>query len=168
MFLFCLKRGIILNFLSTYFSHFIERRAIKANYLRNKYVYNSMPYCQNCGAEVQLDWSACPKCGNRLKETPITLTSPPPIVNITNKSRESNTYGVESLVFGILGLFLMPIIGPILAIAFGIKGKERDDKPSYAKAGFVLGIIGIFEWSILAIIIILSILGIFGLFGLFS
>lgn len=127
-----------------------------------------MPYCQKCGAEVELDWSACPKCGNKLKETAISLTSPPPIVNITDKNRENNTYGVESLVFGILGLCVMPIIGPILAIAFGIKGKERDGNPSYAKAGFIVGIIGIVEWSIFAIIIILSILGIIGLFGLFS
>jgi hypothetical protein len=126
-----------------------------------------MPYCQKCGAEVEPNWSACPKCGFKLKEMTISLTSPPPIVNITAKSRENNTYGVESLVFGILGLFIMPIIGPILALVFGIKGKERDDNPSYAKVGFVLGIIGIVEWSIFAIIIILSIVGIIGLFGLF-
>ena len=61
----------------------------------------------------------------------------------------------------------MPIIGPILAIVFGIKGKERDDNPTYAKVGFVLGIIGIFVGITVAIIIILSILGIIGLFGLF-
>jgi hypothetical protein len=126
-----------------------------------------MPYCQKCGTEVELDWSACPKCGFRLKQTTVSLTSPPPIVNITDKSRENNTYGVESLVFGILGLFLMPIIGPILAIVYGIKGKERDDNPNYAKVGFILGIIGIFEWSFFAILIILSIMGIIGLFGLF-
>jgi hypothetical protein len=127
-----------------------------------------MPYCQKCGTEVEVDWSRCPICGSKLKETTISLASPPPIVNITDRSRENNTYGIESLVFGILGLFLMPIIGPILAIAFGIKGKERDDNTSYAKVGFIFGIIGIVEWSILAIIIILSIMGIIGLFGLFS
>ena len=126
-----------------------------------------MPYCQNCGTEIDPNWSACPKCGSKLKKTTVSLTSPPPIVNITDRSRENNTYGVESLVFGICGLCVMPIIGPILAIVFGIKGKERDDNPSYAKAGFIFGIIGIIEWSILAIIIILSIMGIIGLFGLF-
>ena len=127
-----------------------------------------MPYCQNCGTEIESNWSACPKCGFKLKETTLSLTSPPPIVNITDKRRENNTYGIESLVFGILGLFcITPIIGPILAIVFGIKGKERDDNPTYAKVGFVLGIIGIFVGITVAIIIILSILGIIGLFGLF-
>ena len=126
-----------------------------------------MTYCQKCGSEVELNWSAWPKCGFKLKDAPISPTSPPPVVNITDKNRENNTYGVESLVFGILGLFVMPIIGPILAIAFGLKGKERDDNPSYAKVGFILGIIGIVEWSIFAILIILSVLGIIGLFGLF-
>ena len=126
-----------------------------------------MPYCQECGTEVDLEWSRCPKCGFKLKKDTISLTKPAPIVNIGDSRRENNTYGTESLVFGILGLFIMPIIGPILAIAFGIKGKKRDDNPTQANIGFVLGIIGVIEWSILVILIILSMIGLIALFGMF-
>ena len=121
-----------------------------------------MPYCQECGTEVEHEWAACPKCGFRLKNNTISLTKPAPIVNISDSPKENNTYGIESLVFGILGFFLMPVIGPILAIAFGIKGKDRDDNPTYAKVGFVLGILGVIGW----IVIILVILTIFGILGM--
>lgn len=127
-----------------------------------------MPYCQECGTEIEVEWSVCPKCGFNLRGSTISLTSPPPIVNITASSRENNTYGIESLVFGILGFFVMPILGSILAIVFGIKGKDRDDNPSYAKVGFILGIIGIFGGVIFIILIILTVLGIIGLFGMIA
>jgi len=122
-----------------------------------------MPYCQECGKEVELEWAVCPKCGFKLKQNTISLTKPAPIVNMSGSRQETNTYGIESLVFGILGFFVMPVLGPILAIAFGIKGKDKDDNPTYAKVGFVLGIIGVFGW----IIIILFLLTIFGIIGIF-
>ena len=123
-----------------------------------------MPYCQECGTEVEHEWSTCPKCGFRLKEDTISLTKPAPIVNIGDSRRENNTYGIESLVFGIFGFFVMPVIGPILAIVYGIKGKDRDDNPSYAIIGLILGILGIFGWIII-IFIILTLFGIIGQLG---
>lgn len=59
-----------------------------------------------------------------------------------------NGMGTAALVMGILQFFCLGIIGSILAIVFGKIGMERADQGlatnrGVAKAGFVLGIIGV-------------------------
>jgi len=56
--------------------------------------------------------------------------------------------GTAALVFGILQFFCFPLLGSILAIIFGRIGMTRADQGlatnrGSAKAGFILGIIGL-------------------------
>lgn len=70
------------------------------------------------------------------------MTTAPPTL-------EHPTSGILSLVFGILGLVLIPVIGSILALVFGYQcrkeaaaepGRYRDD---FGKVGRVLGWVGL-------------------------
>ena len=59
-----------------------------------------------------------------------------------------NGMGTAALVMGILQFFCLGIIGSILAIIFGRMGMKRAEQGlatngGMAKAGFVLGIIGV-------------------------
>jgi len=71
----------------------------------------------------------------------------------------SNTNGIISLIFGLIGLcggWLIPIpflpwIFPIVAIIFGIIGIMKDDSHGMAIAGLVLGIISILCVAVAAI-----------------
>jgi hypothetical protein len=56
--------------------------------------------------------------------------------------------GTAALVFGILQFFCFPLLGSILALIFGRIGMTRADQGlatnrGSAKAGFILGIIGL-------------------------
>lgn len=72
----------------------------------------------------------------------------------------SNTNGIISLIFAIVGLFIgcIPFIGwigiffPIVAIIFGAIGIKKDDSNGMAIAGLVIGII-----SLLCIILVITV-----------
>ncbi len=78
-----------------------------------------------------------------------------------------NGMGTTALIMGILQFFCLGIIGSILAIVFGKIGMDKADQGladnrGTAKAGFVLGIIGLVLFVIGVIIaIILSATGAF-------
>ena len=76
-----------------------------------------------------------------------------------------NGMGTAALVMGILGFLCLPFIGPILAIVFGRIGLKRvamgqANNAGVAKAGYILGIIGIVIQVIALIVVIL--IAIFG------
>jgi hypothetical protein len=51
------------------------------------------------------------------------------------------TYGILSLIFAIIGIFIAGIIlGPI-AIILGVIGRKKDDSKGLATAGLIIGII---------------------------
>lgn len=124
-----------------------------------------MTFCPGCGTQTESNWKACPKCGYKLQDGTISITSPPPIIYRTSQQSESNTYGIEALVFAILGFIMIPILGSILGIIFGIKGKDKDDNPSYAQFGLILGIIGLACWVIFGFAIINFLVFIFSSMG---
>jgi len=89
-------------------------------------------YCSKCGKEVPEGSDFCPACGTPrggAQQVPPTAMS---------------GLALASLVLGILG-FLLPVIGPILAIALGVKAlsRIRQDRTlsgePMAIAGIVLG-----------------------------
>jgi hypothetical protein len=112
-----------------------------------------MPYCIECGSEIQDSWNTCPNCGKTLKKQevpqskPITQPQPqPPSYQTRPYQRSSsmgrqNTYGAVALVLGIIGLICGGIIFGILAIVFGGLGLNRDENSSMATKGLVLGVI---------------------------
>jgi len=83
----------------------------------------------------------------------------------------SNTNGIISLIFGIIGLccgWLIPIpyIGylfPAVAIIFGIIGIMKDDSHGMAIAGLVLGIISLICVAVVAVFLLALIYAMLGL-----
>ncbi len=76
-----------------------------------------------------------------------------------------NGMGTAALIMGILGFLCLPLVGPILAIVFGRIGLKRAamgqaTNAGAAKAGYILGIIGLAIQVIALIVVIL--IGIFG------
>jgi len=124
-----------------------------------------MTYCHGCGIQTEPNWQVCPYCGIKLLGGTQSNISPPPIIYSTSQQSETNTYGIEALVFAILGFIMIPIFGSILGIIFGIKGKDKDDNPSYAQIGLILGIIGLVCWLIFGFAIISFLITIFTLMG---
>ena len=124
-----------------------------------------MTFCPGCGTQIEQNWQVCPSCGYKLNDGSQPNIKPPPIIYSTSHQSESNTYGIEALVFSILGFFIMPILGSILGIIFGIKGKTKDDNSSYAQFGLILGIIGLACWFIFGFAVIGFLIFIFSLSG---
>ena len=73
-------------------------------------------------------------------------------------SLPQNGMGTAALTLGIVGLFAIPLVASVLAIIFGNIGMSRADagiatNRGAAKAGFILGIVGLVLALILLIII---------------
>jgi len=131
-----------------------------------------MNFCPQCGTKIVASWNVCPNCGHSLElergyqqpaqpQFPVQIyTQQKPQYQPYNyHPRSNNTYGIVALIFGLLGLFgVIPIVGSIVGIVLGAVGKKSDDDPRMAKAGLVLGIIGIVVWIVLYISLFLSIL----------
>jgi len=64
---------------------------------------------------------------------------------------KGNACGVASLVLGILGLFVVPLVLSPLAIIFGGVGLKKGER--FATAGLVLGIVGFVLWLFVAFIL---------------
>lgn len=139
-----------------------------------------MNFCSHCGSKIEHSYNVCPFCGSSLKddlepntiEEPIPIQSsepqiissqtPPPYYSKPGQpqyyvKKESNTNGIVALVLGLLGCFVIPCVGSIIAIIFGTIGKQKDDNPSMAQAGLILGILGLCGWVILLFVIFLPI-----------
>lgn len=71
-----------------------------------------------------------------------------PMPGGSSSGSPQNGMGTAALVLGILGFFCFPLISSVLAIIFGKIGMTRANQGlatnrGVAKAGFVLGIIGV-------------------------
>lgn len=74
------------------------------------------------------------------------------------RSLPQNGMGTAALTLGVIGLFALPLVASVLAIIFGNIGMSRADagiatNRGAAKAGFILGIIGLVLGLILLIIV---------------
>ena len=114
-----------------------------------------MAYCKNCGKEVTNDYAECPNCGfrnndgyyNRMHGTTATKTEP---------------MAIASLVMGILALvsYYGGILFGILAIVFAHMANNKIESSNYlqgsgmAKAGKIMGIIGLAIWGALIFFVI--------------
>ncbi|KKK44663.1 hypothetical protein LCGC14_1100730 [marine sediment metagenome] len=117
-----------------------------------------MPYCINCGQEIQESYNACPNCGKVLKEviapqpTPQSYPQPQAPIQVhpyqrSYSNRGGNTYGIVALILGLVGLvggiYNFGIVLGIAAVAMGGIGLNRDDNNGMAIAGLILGILDI-------------------------
>lgn len=94
-------------------------------------------YCANCGAPLAEGASFCANCG-----------APAPGAVRAPATGPTNGKAVASLVCGIGGLVLLPLVLSILALVFGYQARreieERGESGSgLATAGIVLGWVGI-------------------------
>ncbi len=124
-----------------------------------------MNFCPECGTKIVASWNVCSNCGHNLKSE--IVNQQPTKAQIPQKiypqqkpqydpsqyqpygyrPRSNNTNGTVALIFGLLGLFgVIPVVGSIIGIALGAIGKNKDDDPKMAKAGLIIGIIGIVVW----------------------
>jgi uncharacterized membrane protein YvbJ len=108
-----------------------------------------MAYCENCGNDISDQAYACPKCGHpRASRGPAGATA----------ARRTEGTAIASLVLGILGIVMCPLILSIAAIVLGSQAKakiaaERGlEGEQLAKAGIVLGWIGV-AWGVLVMLV---------------
>ncbi len=90
-------------------------------------------FCKNCGTEFEGRF--CPKCGmGQMADNYYTQ----------NKKNETDSYGIASLVLGIVGLVScgILIVPQILAIIFGAMDRKDGKMPPMAIAGLTCGIVG--------------------------
>lgn len=128
----------------------------------------NMKQCHKCSAVLKDEETVCPLCG-----TPYDPDAPME-QNITyhDHSRRDESQATFALVFGILGttfsaigFFVLGFLEwaslpfSVLAIVFGAMRSEDYDK---AKAGFVLGIIGLVFGTIGAILVVINVRAVIG------
>ncbi|MFA6830419.1 MAG: zinc-ribbon domain-containing protein [Bacilli bacterium] len=119
-------------------------------------------YCPSCGREVSAADQFCTNCGYDLRNTKSASYSPNYASGTANDLNQGSAEGeiknyssnaVASLVLGIASFFV-PYFSLVTAIIAMVLGSKEKSKDSYAKAGFILGIINI---VISVIIIVLTI-----------
>jgi hypothetical protein len=70
-------------------------------------------------------------------------------VTVENAAQRTSGYAIASLILGIAGFFVFPVVPSILAIVFGLKAREELSRDpavggeGLATAGIVLGWVGI-------------------------
>lgn len=108
-----------------------------------------MAFCENCGQEMSDQATACPKCGHPARATGGAVAM----------GRRNEGSATASLVLGIAGLVVCPLVCSVLAVIFGNQAKRKIasdpslDGEGMAKAGVILGWVGI-GLAILGVIVI--------------
>jgi hypothetical protein len=115
-----------------------------------------MAYCANCGTQLSDTATACPECGHpRASGTP--GPSPTPAAGAVGRTEGT---AIASLVLGITGFFVCPLIFHVVAIILGNQAQNRiRENPTLegeglAKAGIILGWVGV-GLSILGVVFFL-------------
>jgi hypothetical protein len=128
-----------------------------------------MAFCTNCGAPVSDGARFCPSCGAAVGPGPDPAAAPPrpvaqPLPAPAQPASGTSGSAIASLVFGIAGFFVFPVIPSIMAIVFGYAARrEIAQKPGlggegFATAGIVLGWIGAAIWAfgVLVFLVVLA------------
>ncbi len=108
-------------------------------------------FCQNCGASLSID--ATVPAANQ----PTGYTPPPPAetygtqpyyqqptqtVYVPRQQTSDDSLGILSLIFGLLGCFVIPFIGSIVAIITGHMARKKGSS-TYSTVGLLLGYISL-------------------------
>ncbi len=97
-----------------------------------------MAFCANCGKEISDRAPSCPNCGH-----------PGPGAGVGGQLEKTEGNAIASLILGIAGFVVCPIVPSILAVIYGRKAQEKLranpdlQGEGLAKAGVVLGWVGI-------------------------
>jgi len=105
-------------------------------------------FCANCGKDLSPQAPACPQCGH-------------PTVARGATSRTPDGYAIASLACAIGGLTVIPLIGSILGVVLGGVARKRIqqdpslDGDALAKAGVIIGWVGLALWILGILLVIL-------------
>ena len=120
--------------------------------------------CPNCGTENAEGSTICQSCSASL-----TSPAPQPLAQATVRPAPTSGLAIASLIFGILGLTLLPTLGSVVAVILGYMAKSEINSSAgqlegsgLATTGLVLGYIGL-GLALLAIVAVL--LGWLGICG---
>lgn len=110
-----------------------------------------MPYCANCGNQVDAGSASCPNCGRSTGTEVAGAASSysSPVATPVATPRRTDGKAVASLVLGIVGLVACPLVPSIIALVLGNQSRSNIaadptlDGEGMAKAGVILGWIGI-------------------------
>ncbi|MHA1743627.1 MAG: DUF4190 domain-containing protein [Candidatus Heimdallarchaeota archaeon] len=131
---------------------------------------DELTHCRYCQSPVENKYAFCPNCGSALKSAGTTpdiyyeitasqLTAPGDFLSSQQPTQQAITagreqpqqqlpvkkgdkYGLASMVLGIIGLFILPVVASIPALILGhISYKESKNK--LAKTGLITGYIPI-------------------------
>ena len=97
-----------------------------------------MPFCENCGHEVNEDQIVCLNCGSEIKSQATTATTTTTTsTSVGNTNDNANT-------FALVG-FILSFFGGIIGLVFCILGLKAPDptRAKLAKAGIFISI-GVF------------------------
>lgn len=100
-----------------------------------------MPYCTNCGNEINSEAVFCPHCGVQIKSM--------------TKSSSDSAYDSGGLGWGILGFFI-PLAGLILYVIW------KDEKPKSAKSAGIGALIYVIFGLVVGLIYIIFLVSAFG------
>ncbi len=115
-----------------------------------------MAYCKNCGMQLNNDSNVCLNCGTYNAPNAETQQYSQPYQQPQYAPPKTEPMAIASLVMGILSLvtYYGAILLGILAIVFARSAKQkiadsngRREGLGMAKAGMIMGIIGLAVWG---------------------
>jgi hypothetical protein len=115
-------------------------------------------FCSNCGRALSPQASICPQCGTPTAGATAQAQATPAVAAPAGGQLEG--FAVASLLCGLGAFFIIPVVGSILAIVFGHIGTARVlADPTFrgkelARAGIIIGWVGIVLAVIAALLII--------------
>ncbi len=120
-------------------------------------------FCPHCSKEVDGDATFCPYCGTKLKKEEFQgefysgnqmYHTESYFSGSETKKQDKDTMSILALIFGICSLVLpfANLATSIVAIIIG--SKYKDDVK--AKAGWILGVIGLFVFVLEVVLIVIS------------
>ena len=115
-----------------------------------------MAFCANCGKELSPQAVSCPACGHPL------AGAPRPIITLPEGKIEG--FAIASLACAVANFIFLYGVGAILAVIFGniAKRKIRETPglggEGLARAGIIVGWVGIGVMGVILVIIVLAIL----------
>ena len=77
------------------------------------------------------------------------------------KIDKSNLFGIQSIVFGVVGLFVFGLLFGTIGLVCGIMGRTKDENKTLSLIGIIISSIAVF----LSLLVVFGLLSFFGMFN---